>query len=191
MAKYKHLLFVGLLLATVACERPVPPVSDKAEASFNLTTYLQEQKQALQAEQPMVLKSVATQGQEPEIKETSNVDWEDELTVFEQAGLNRPSLLEYYTKQEQVLADGSIAIEYNRLEDAEAQVTYLRLLLSPNGQLKQLNARLQDQNIIFYSRRSIQLSTDPQTGDIASYRVEGVQKMAFGDSLHYKVAANL
>lgn len=192
MAKYKPLLLVGLLLATFACERPAPPTPAEAElAPFRLSEYLQQQRQELENAQPMVLKSVATQGQEPEIVETTEIDWEDELTVFEQADLSRPSLQEYYTRQEQVLEDGSIAVEYNKLDDAEPQVHYLRLILTPGGELKQLNAVLQDKNIIFFSRRNIQLSTNPQTGDIASYKVNGVQKMVFGDSLRYHVEANL
>lgn len=183
---------MGLLLAIVSCERPVPPASDSTgQVSYNLTAYLQQQKEALETEKPMVLKSVETQGEEAELVETPKVDWEDELTVFEQADLSRPSLQEYYTKQEKTLSDGSIQVEYRKLEDAEPQVHYLRLLLTPDGKLKKLNATLQDQNIIYYSRREIMLSTHPQTGDISSYRVDGVQKMVFGDSLHYSVKANL
>jgi len=189
--KYKPLLWVGLLLATVSCERPTPPTSAEAEASYDLTAYLAQQRQELEAERPMVLKSVATQGLAPEVVETSEVDWEDELAVFEEADLNRPSLQEYYTKQEQVLEDGSVAVEYRKLPEAAPQVHYLRLLLSPKGQLRQLTATLQDKNLIYYSQRNIALSTDPQTGDIASYNVDGVQKMIFGDSLHYEVKANL
>ena len=51
--------------------------------------------------------------------------------------------------------------------------------------------QLQDENIIFFSNRAIELSTDPRTGDISSYQVEGVQKMIFGDTLRYEVKANL
>ncbi|WP_299758711.1 hypothetical protein [uncultured Pontibacter sp.] len=192
MAKYKPLLLIGLLLALAACERPAPPATNEAgQAAFNLTSYLQEQRQKLEAEQPMVLKSVAAQGQEPEVVETSTINWEDELAVFEQADLSRPSLQEYYTRQEQVLEDGSVAVEFTKLEDAESMVHYLRLIMTPDGKLKQLNARLQDKNIIFFSRRAIELSTDSQTGDISDYHVEGVQKMIFGDSLRYEVQANL
>ncbi|TPE45496.1 hypothetical protein [Pontibacter mangrovi] len=192
MAKYKPLLWIGLLLATVACERPVPPAAQEAgPGTFNLSSYLQEQRLRLEKEQPMVLKSVATQDHEPEVVETPDIDWEDELTVFEQADLSRPSLQEYYTRQEQVLEDGSKAIEFTKLEDAEPQVQYLRLVITPKGKLKQLNARLQDKNIIFFSRRAIELSTNPQTGNISDYRVEGVQKMIFGDSLRYEVQARL
>ncbi|RIJ37576.1 hypothetical protein [Pontibacter oryzae] len=192
MAKYNPLLWVGLLLAIASCERPAPPVTDSAgQASYNLTAYLQQQKEALEAEKPMVLKSVETQGKDAELVETSEVDWEDELTVFEQADLNRPSLQEYYTKQQQTLSDGSVQVEYSKLEDAEPQVHYLRLVLTPNGKLKELTATLQDQNIIYYSHRKIALTTNPKTGSIASYRVDGVQKMIFGDSLHYSVKANL
>lgn len=192
MAKYNSFLLIVLLLALVSCERPTPPATDAAgPAAFNLTAYLQAQRQMLERKQPMVLKSVATQGHAPEVVQLPTIDWEDELAVFEQADLSRPALQEYYTRQEQVLEDGSRAVEFRKREDAQPQVYYLRLLLSPDGKLRQLNAHLQDENIIFFSRRDIELSADPATGDISGYRVEGVQKMIFGDSLRYEVIANL
>ncbi|RDV14446.1 hypothetical protein DXT99_15110 [Pontibacter diazotrophicus] len=191
MARHIPIFFLVLLLATTACERPTPPTSAEAEASYNLTTYLEQQIERLQAEQPMVLKSVTTEGTPTETIETAAVDWKDELAVFEQADLNRPALEEYYTKQEQVLGNGSIIVEYNRVEDAEPLVHYLRLELSPDRKLKQLNALLQDQNVLFYSRRNVQLSADPASGNISGYRVEGVQKLVLSDSLHYRVDANL
>lgn len=191
MARHLPIFFLVLLLATTACERPTPPTSAEAEASYNLTAYLQQQIERLQAEQPMVLKSVTTEGTATETIETSEIDWEDELAVFGQADLNRPALEEYYTRQERVLDNGSIVVEYNRVEDAEPQVHYLRLELSPDRKLKQLNALLQDQNILFYSRRNVQLSADPANGNISGYKVEGVQKLILSDSLHYRVDANL
>ncbi|MFD2999908.1 hypothetical protein ACFS7Z_06025 [Pontibacter toksunensis] len=191
MARHLSTFFLVLLLATTSCERPAPPTSAEAAASYNLTTYLQQQIERLQAEQPMVLKSVTTEGKETETVETSAVDWEDELAVFEQADLNRPALEEYYTKQEQVLNNGDIVVEYNRVEDAEPLVHYLRLELTADRKLKQLNALIQDQNVLFYSRRNVQLNADPTSGNISGYRVEGVQKLVLSDSLHYRVDANL
>ena len=191
MARHIPIFILVLLLATTACERPAPPTSAEAEASYNLTTYLQQQIERLQAERPNVLKSVSTEGAETETIETSQVDWKDELAVFEQADLNRPALEEYYTKKERVLENGSIVVEYNRVEDAEPLVHYLRLELTPDRKLKQLNALLQDQNVLFYSRRNVQLNANPATGNISGYRVEGVQKLVLSDSLHYRVDANL
>jgi hypothetical protein len=191
VAKRIPILFLGLLLATTACERPAPPTSAEAEASYNLTAYLQQQKQRLQAEQPMVLKSVTTEGTSTETIETDKVDWSDELSVFEETDINRPSLQEYYTRQEQVLDDGSIVIEYNKVEDAEPLVHYLRLKLSPDRKLRQMNALIQDQNMLFYSRRKVQLSADPASGNISGYRVEGIQKLVLSDSLRYRIDANL
>lgn len=191
MARHLCTFLLVVLLATTACERPTPPTSAEAEASYNLTAYLQQQTERLQAEQPMVLKSVTTEGTPTEIIETAEIDWEDELAVFEQADLNRPALEEYYTKQEQVLENGSIVVEYNRVEDTEPLVHYLRLELTSDRKLKQLNALLQDQNVLFYSRRNVQLNADPASGNISGYKVQGVQKLILSDSLHYSVNANL
>ena len=190
MASRVSVLFLGLLLAATACERPAPPVAAPG-APYNLTEYLQQQQQHLQEEQPMVLKSVTTEGKPTETIQTSEIDWEDELSVFLEADLNRPALREYYTRQEQVLANGNLVVEYNRVADAEPLVHYLRLELTPDKELRQLNARIQDQNILFFSRRNIQLTAGPGGGNISGYRVEGVQKLVLSDSLHYRVDVNL
>lgn len=191
MANRIPVLLLGLLLATSACEQPTPPVVAEGENTFNLTAYLEQQQDRLQAEQPMVLKSVTTEGKPTETIQTAKVDWEDELSVFMDADLNRPALQEYYTRQEKVLDNGNIVVEFNRVEDVEPLVHYLRLELTPDRVLRQLNALIQDQNMLFYSRRNIQLSADASSGNISGYHVKGVQKMMLSDSLHYQIQANL
>jgi hypothetical protein len=184
-------LFIGLTIALTACERPSPPITSEADDAFDLMSYLLLQKQKLKAEQPMVLKSVHTEQQPPETIQTDKVDWDDELTVFEQVDLNRPALLEYYTKKKTVLPNGNILLEYSKIENSEPLVQYLRFILSPTKKLHQLNAVLQDKNPLFFSRRNIELQANPETGDIASYSIQGVQKLIFSDSLHYRINSNL
>ena len=185
------ILCLGLLLATTSCERPAPPTAAEAGDSYNLAAYIEQQQQRLQAEKPMVLKSVTTEERPTETIQTAEIDWEDELSVFAETDLNRPALQEYYTREERVLPDGNIVLEYNRVEDAEPLVHYLRLEMTPDRVLRQLNALIQDQNILFYSRRNIQLTADPSSGNISGYRVQGVQKLVLSDSLHYQIDANL
>jgi hypothetical protein len=191
MVKYSlGLLFVALLAFT-ACDRPVPPAADDAAAGYNLTLYLQQQKERLQAKKPMVLKSVNTIGEATETIETDAINWEDELAVFEQLDLRRPALEEYYNKQEFILENGDIAIEYNKLPDSKTLVNYLFITLNPEKQLKHLTATILDKNPLFFSDKKVQLQTDPGTGNISGYTIKGVQKLIFSDSLHYKVSANL
>lgn len=184
-------MLLVLLLALTACERPSPPVDADAADSYNLSAYIAQQQERLQAEKPMVLKSVTTEEKPTETIQTTAIDWEDELSVFADADLNRPALQEYYTKEERVLPDGSIVLEYRKAEDAEPLVHYLRLEMTSDRVLRQLNALIQDQNMLFYSRRNIRLTADPATGDISGYRVKGVQKLVLSDSLHYRIDANL
>jgi hypothetical protein len=190
MAKYSLGLFLIALLVFTACERPVPPATDGA-AGYNLTLYLQQQKERLKAEKPMVLKSVSTIGENSETIETDAINWEDELAVFEQLDLRRPALEEYYKKQEFVLENGDIAIEYNKLPDSKTLVNYLYITLNPKRKLKHLNATLVDKNPLFYSNKKVQLQAEPSTGNISGYTIQGVQKLIFTDSLHYKVSTNL
>ncbi len=139
----------------------------------------------------MVLKSVKTENAPVETIETAEVDWTDELSMFDDLDLNKPTLQEYYTRTDSILSDGSTAIHYIRHEDAEAPVLYLRLLLSPSQHLARLQALVKDQNVLFFTRRKLQLTADPSNGNLSSYRVEGAQKLVFGDTLNYRVDATL
>ncbi|MBC5994068.1 hypothetical protein [Pontibacter cellulosilyticus] len=191
MAKYSAGILLVVLLAFTACERPTPPAVNEDGAAYDLTQYLQEQKARMQAQKPMVLKTVTTENKPSETVETDEINWEDELSVFEQLDLNKPTLAEYYTKEVFELESGGYAVEYKKLEESEPLVHYLYLSFAPNRQLMEVNAILQDQNPLFFSRRKVQLQAEPGTGNISSYSIKGVQKLIFSDSLHYKVDANL
>lgn len=191
MGRYNIIGFVTLLWVTVACERPVPPVSEGEAAAYDLTGYLQQQTQRLQAEKPMVLKSVETQNKPTETIETSEVDWEKELSIFQEVDLSRPALRDYYKEQQQTLPNGSTITVFLKSEDAVAPVEQLVLTVSPFQKLERLEAVVLEENILFYSKRKITLTTESGTGNLASYRVEGVQKLILGDSLRYRIDANL
>ncbi|MBD1397369.1 hypothetical protein H9Q13_09350 [Pontibacter sp. JH31] len=191
MGRYNIIGFLALLWAAVACERPVPPVSDGEKAAYNLTGYLQQQAQRLQAEKPMVLKSVKTQNKPTETIETSDVDWEKELSIFQEVDLSRPALRDFYQEQQQTLPNGSTITVFLKSEDAAAPVEQLVLTVSPFQKLEHLEAVVLEENILFYSKRKITLTAESGTGNVSGYRVEGVQKLIFGDSLHYRIDANL
>ncbi len=192
MARYTILFLLSLLLLlSTACERPVPPPTGINNGAYNLSAYLQQQIQRLQQKQPMVLKSVKTRDEPTETVETAEVNWKDELAMFEELDLSKPTLQEYYTRTDSLLPDGSTSIRYNRLPDAEALVHYVYLRVGKGQQLQHLQALVQDQNILFFTRRKLQLTADPANGNLQSYRIEGVQKLIFGDTLRYRVDTNL
>ena len=191
MGKYSAGLLLILALAFTACERPAPRATEGTANGFNLSQYLQGQIAAMQTQKPMVLKSVSTGNQPVETLETDQVDWEDELAVFEQLDLNKPTLQEYYSKRRLPLEGGGYAIEYRKLKDTEPLVHYLQLNFGPDQKLQQVQAVLQDKNPLFFSRRKVHLQTDSGNGNISSYRIEGVQKLIFSDSLRFRVDANL
>ena len=181
------MLFLGL----AACEQPVPHKTAASDGYYNLAAYVQRETQRLQAEQPAVLKSVTTEREPAETLQLNNLDWAEELSIFAEADISKPTLREYYTRQEQLLPDGTTAVTYVKEENAEAPVERLYLELTPDQHLRYLEATLLDQNILFYSRRKAILEANPLNGNLATYRVDGVQKLIFSDSLHYSVQANL
>jgi hypothetical protein len=182
------ILVVMLLLA--ACEQPVPR-SNSAEGFYDVSAYLKKQKEYLQKQQPVLTKTVQTAGQPAETIKVTQTDWENELAIFEEADLKKPSLRDYYIRKEQVLSNGGISIKYYKMEDAEAPIEYLYLQLTPDRTLQHLETAFLEKNPLFYSRRKASLSVDSVTGRILSYNIEGIQKMILGDSLRYTIKANL
>jgi hypothetical protein len=191
LSRYSIIGFLALLWATAACERPAPPVSGGRAAAYDLTGYLQQQTQRLQAEKPTVLKSVTTQNKPTETSETRDVDWEKELAIFQEVDLSRPALRDFYQEQQQTLPNGSTVTVFLKSGEAAAPVQQLVLTVSPFQKLERLEAVVLEENILFYSKRKLTLAAEPGTGNLASYRVEGVQKLIWGDSLHYRIDANL
>ncbi|WP_147920398.1 hypothetical protein [Pontibacter qinzhouensis] len=192
MVPFKTILILGSFVALVACERPAAPPSASAAASYDLTAYLNRQTERLQKEQPMVLKSVTTQHQQTETIETTDLDWTDELAIFQDVDLSRPALRDFYTETTTTLPNGNTQLLYTKSETSAAPVQYLQLQLTPGRQLQRLEAMVLDKNILFYSKRKIVLTANPaENSNISSYHIEGTQKLIFSDSLHYNIVANL
>ncbi len=184
-------LWLVLAVGIVACERPVPKLADGTEPTFVLTDYLNKQIARLQQEQPPVLKSVIAKGQPAETMQLERLDWEKELAIFQEVDLSRPALRDFYTEERHTLPNGSTVSIFTKDPDASAPVERLQLTVSPMQQLEHLEATVLEENMLFYSTRHITLMAEPGTGNLSSYRVEGVQKLILGDSLRYRIDANL
>ncbi len=190
MKNYSIALLGVALLAFTACDRPVPPVSDNPN-DFDVAAYVQAEIDRLQAKQPAVLKSVKTEDQPDETIQLDQLDWADELAIFAEADINKPTLREYYNREEEQTADGGKIIRFTKTEDAKVPVESLYLEISAQDKLQQLRTVIRDENLLFYSKRSATLESNPETGRIQGYEVKGVQKMIFGDSLRYSIMGTL
>jgi hypothetical protein len=191
LGKHRFIGLLALLGVMTACERPSPPVADGKEAMFDLSGYLQQQTQRLQQEQPTVLKSVTAKDKAPETTQKHTLDWEKELSIFQELDLSRPALRDFYREERHTLPDGSTVSVFTKEEDAAVPVQRLQLTISPFQKMEHLEAIVLEENILFYSKRKITLTAEPGTGNLSSYRVEGVQKLILGDSLQYRIDANL
>ncbi|WP_163911637.1 hypothetical protein [Pontibacter burrus] len=189
MRNYSIACIVMAVVALVACEQPAPHAA--SASNFNVAAYVQQEAKRLQAAQPAILKTVKTEHAPTETIQLNHVNWGDELAVFEDADITKPTLQEYYSRQEQELPDGSKAVSYQRIPDAKAPVSRLLLQISPSGNLQRLEATMHDENLLFYSERNAILEANPQNGHLQSYRINGVQKLIFSDSLHYSIHVNL
>lgn len=191
LSSHRIIGLFALLGGLMACERPTPPLAAGQEPAYDLTGYLQEQTARLQQEQPPVLKSVITKGQLTETLQLEELDWEKELAIFQEVDLSRPALRDFYREERHTLPNGSTVSIFTKDAEAAAPVDRLQLTVSPAQKLERLEAVVLEENLLFYSKRNISLTADPGSGNLSGYRVEGVQKLIFGDSLRYRVDANL
>ncbi|WP_299706493.1 hypothetical protein [uncultured Pontibacter sp.] len=191
MGRLRIIGFLALLLGFAACERPTPRLANGAEPAYDLTGYLQEQTARLQQRKPPVLKSVTTKGQQPETTQMDDVDWEKELAIFQEVDLSRPALRDFYREERHTLPNGSTVSIFTKDAEAAAPVERLQLTVSPFQRLEHLEAIVLEENMLFYSKRNITLTAESGSGNLTGYRVEGVQKLIFGDSLRYRIDANL
>jgi hypothetical protein len=190
LSRFRIIGILSFFWIFTACERPIP-LADGAEPAYNLTGYLQEQMVRLQQEQPPVLKSVTTKGQPTETSQMHDVDWEKELAIFQEVDLSRPALRDFYEEERHTLPNGNTVSIFTKDAQSAAPVQRLQLTVSPFQKLEHLEATVLEENMLFYSTRNITLTADPGSGNLTSYRVEGVQKLVFGDSLRYVIDANL
>lgn len=191
MSRLRIIGILAFLVGFTACERPSPPPAEGAAPAYNLTGYLQEQTARLQEEKPPVLKSVTTKGQQTETTQMNDVDWEKELAIFQEVDLSRPALRDFYREERHTLPNGSTVSIFTKDAEAAAPVERLQLTVSPFQKLELLKATVLEENILFYSRRNITMTAEPGSGNLTGYRVEGVQKLIFGDSLRYRIDATL
>ncbi|MBG8555256.1 hypothetical protein [Hymenobacter guriensis] len=154
---------------------------------FALNAFLEDQAKQLNQRQPGVTKQVRlrTGGQETTL--VRQLDWNKELQIFQQADITKPALRGAYTVDSTV-ENGLLRRRYQRRPGIEHPVRQLTVLTS-GPQVVAVEAVITQDNPLVYSSKTVELRC--QNGQVASYRVNGVQKLVLFDSVRYAVSSRV
>lgn len=161
------------LFLLAACS---PPQQVKqTNAYFDLKGFLARQITTLNAQKPLVSKTVLV-GEQPETHQTRQVDWVKELELFEQADLNKPAYVSSYFTEE----ISKTTTTYRLKSGEDLPVQYLEVIKDENtGQPLKMKATLRTKNYLYESERNLSLTA--RNGQLTEYGIEGFQQLFYGD----------
>jgi len=162
-----------LLLLLAACSQPQQ--AKRTNAYFDLKGYLDQQIVGLNTRRPLVSKT-ALVGEQPETRQTRQVDWAKELDLFAQADLNKPAYASSYFTEE----ISKTTTTYRLKSGEDLPVQYLEVIRDEKtAQPLKVKATLRTKNYLYESERTLSLTA--RNGRLAEYEVEGFQQLFYGD----------
>lgn len=173
------------LLVLVGCVEA--PSEIGREHYFDVAEFLEKQATRLTESGATVRKTVLLNGRE-ERTVAGAVNWARELAPFEAADLNRPAWRDRY-RIDTVRRGEERRVTYVA-RDEDLPVDRLELLLR-GEHLHELRVDLRNRNVLYDSRRRLELFCDSTTHLVRSYGVRGYQKLILRDSVRFAVNARL
>ncbi len=156
---------------------------------FDVKGLLNQQIKQLDQAHAATLKRVSVRGGAPETVRVPGVKWADELQLFFQADINKAALRGAYAIDSARLPDGRLRRTYTRLPGRTiAPVARLDVLIAGTAP-EEITAEVEQQNALFSARKHLRL--DLRQGRLASYAVQGTQKLVLFDTLRYAAAGQV
>ncbi|TGD77872.1 hypothetical protein [Hymenobacter wooponensis] len=185
---------VLLLLFTAACggqEQPVTASSNKPARAlryFDVSGFVSQEAARLNQQRPAVEKQVQLRTGGLETTRVPQVDWTKELQIFQQADINKPALRGTYAIDSLTTPEGLTKRTYRRLPGQEFPVEQLTVV-TQGPAVQSLTATLAQDNPLVYSQKKLELQC--RNGQVASYLVDGIQKLILFDSVRYSAAGKV
>jgi hypothetical protein len=185
---------VLLLLLMAACgeqKQPATASSNKPVRSlryFDVNGFLAQEASRLNQQRPAVEKQVQLRNGGLETTRVPHVDWTKELQIFQQADINKPALRGTYTIDSLTTPEGLTKRTYRRKSGQEYPVEQLAVI-TQGATLHSLTATLAQDNPLVYTQKKLELQC--RNGRLATYRVDGIQKLILFDSVRYSAAGKV
>lgn len=161
---------------------------------FNLTGFIQEQMVLLNKEKPVAIKKVIEAGNRPETKNVTNLNWAQELAVFQELDLNKPAFRNAYTvARQQDPKTGGVTLTYRPKPDTDGNIQYLVIRTNASGHVQSIKGLQETNNLLLSTRRELQLNAQTKNGvtRLTSYRIQGLQKPIIFQALRYMIITEL
>lgn len=176
----KLVLFAGLALGLHACSSPeVEKKSEqKAQAYFDIPSFIQQEIDSLKQANPTVNKTV-TKDKEEETKDLKIKDWDNEFSSFKAIDLNKPAYAGFIE-----LDTVDSVIEYN-FTNPDLDLACVRIAFNEEGKVKMLSVDKHVKNTLYQTSEFLVY----EKGNF--YIVEKNQKVRVMGENYYKVQGNL
>ncbi|MCY7351858.1 MAG: hypothetical protein LH606_14530 [Cytophagaceae bacterium] len=166
-------LLIPVLALLAACSQP--QAERQTETYFDPNAFLSAQTAALNAQKPLLSKTIAV-GDQPETHQTREVDWAKELQLFEQLNLNKPAFAGSYIVEE----ISKTTTTYRLKSGEDLPVHYLEVIRDEkSSQPLKVKATLRTKNYLYESERNLNFTC--VNGRLVSYEIEGFQRLFFSD----------
>jgi len=171
----KFLLIAISTLAIVGCNN-----QDKGNISiqyFSISNYLNIEIDKLKSQNLQVLKTVELNGNYEE-KKTKIENWENELSSFLQAEINKPAFMGKY-QVDSLIDDGKL-IRLIYTSETDGLKTTLLQISYKNSDVDNIIIKTQTDNFLYRSQQSLFYSSH------SGFSIEGTQKIKFLDKNNYE-----
>ncbi len=186
MKKITTLFFLSFLC--IACV-PTTDISNAEKKYFDLTKFVQQQTEMLNAQKRKVKKQVNLSGQADEIQ-TDTLDWEKELALFREADINSPSLRDSY----EISEDKVNGIVIYTAKEEKQKVREISIIFGENNTVEKVNIKeikivFSEDNQLYEIQRTMEMQL--KNNLLSAYSIKGFQKVILKDSLVYDISATL
>ncbi len=187
----KKYLLLTLSALTIGCTNLEP-----AETAhfFDVDSLVTEQILYLADARPEVIKAGEVQGSAAEetVTRPDSLQWTRELAIFKNVDINKPRLREQYREETKTLDNGDRQISYVPIEKGDLIVQHITLRYDGEN-LRVLEATIKDTNPLYSSKRDIRMEFEGNADELrlASYFIEGGQKMRIKDSVTFDLNARI
>ncbi|SFU09525.1 hypothetical protein SAMN04489724_3906 [Algoriphagus locisalis] len=186
MKHHKSFSFGIILIVLFGFSSCVDEISNNMETDpyFDLKGFIEEHIQKV--DKAEVTKTSQIQGEEKEVEVIySKKDWEEELSIFKDADINKASMLQSYktSKSDDLLV-------HEALPKSKEKVKYIKVTYE-NGAVSSVSIKIADDNLFYASTTLAEIHINSSTKLMEHYSIQTSQKIWFLDENNMKIQGKI
>ncbi|MGD1840710.1 MAG: hypothetical protein ACFB0B_07420 [Thermonemataceae bacterium] len=183
-----NILKILFLLSLTGCNLQMNPQGERPTYYFDLKGFIATQVTYLNEANPTVSKRVVI-NKKVQRKEISQVNWQKELDLFNQADINKSSLKDMYEESERQIKGQRVVTYKAKRKSLYTQVLKVVFESSSNTIIR-IEAKMNAQNYLYCTYRHITLYCTPSKEGkvrLKAYGFEGKQQMILAGREDFEV----